>query len=157
MDTLYYLTVNASHQGELVGEGGKKVNARGIPILGYSFGVEVPQIGGGSGQASGKRDYEPFSIYKAAGPASTQLFQALVTGETLLRVEVLAYKTGKNGKESLYFKITLTNAHITALQHEPGSAGEPAEIETVTFSFQKIELNNLQAGTSATDDLQQSP
>lgn len=154
MDTSYYLTVNASKQGELVGEGGKKTNAKGIPILGYSLGVEVPQSSG-SGQSTGKRSYEPISVYKNAGPVTVQLAQALINGEALLKVEILVYKTTKNGKESLYFKITLTNARISTLQHEPGDTVDQDELETIQFVFQKIEMENLLAGTSVVDDLDQ--
>ena len=155
MDTSYYLTVNASNQGELVGEGGKKTNAKGIPILGYSLGVEVPQ-GSGSGQATGKRSYEPVSVYKNAGPVTVQLAKALITNEALLKVEILVYKTTKNGKESLYFKITLTNARISVLQHEPGVSVDEDELETIQFTFQKIEMENLLAATSVVDDLKQT-
>ena len=152
MDTSYYLTVNASSQGELVGEGGKKTNAKGIPILGYSLGVEVPQSSG-SGQSTGKRSYEPVSVYKNAGPVSVQLYKALITGEALLKVEILVFKAAKNEKESLYFKITLTNAHISTLQHEPGDSVDLDELETVQFVFQKIELTNVASGATAVDDL----
>ena len=155
MDTSFYLTVNASSQGELVGEGGKKTNAKGIPILGYSLGVEAPQSSG-SGQATGKRSYEPVSVYKNAGPVTVQLLKALISGEMLLKVEILVYKTTKNGKESLYYKITLTNARISALQHEPGDLVDTDELETVQFVFQKIEMENLLAGTSVVDDLKQT-
>jgi type VI secretion system Hcp family effector len=155
MDTSYYLTVNASSQGELVGEGGKKTNAKGIPILGYSLGVDTPQSSG-SGQATGKRTYEPVSVYKNAGPVTVQIYQALTNNEMLLKVEILVYKTTKAGKESLYFKITLTNARISALQHEPGDTVDQDELETIQFTFQKIELENLLAGTSVVDDLKQT-
>jgi type VI secretion system secreted protein Hcp len=152
MNTTYFLTVKGSKQGDLVGEGGPKANARGIPILGYTLGVAVPHSAG-SGQATGKRVYEPVGVYKIAGPATPQLFQALVTGELLPKVTISTYTTGNTGKESLYFTITLTNAFITGLEHEPGEEVDRRELEEIEFSFEKIELANLASGASAQDDL----
>ncbi len=154
MQTSYYLNVQASKQGELSGEGGKKSSARGIPILGYSLGVETPRAAG-SGQASGKRNYEPIEVYKSAGPATPQFFQALVTNELLSKVTIVVYRAGKNGKETLYFTIALTNARITALAHEPGESEDASELEKVAFVFEKIELTNLTTGASALDTLGQ--
>src|SRR5512140_1151136 len=94
----YFLSVKGSKQGMFEGEGGNKAKAKGIPLLGYSLGASAPHAAG-SGQATGKRVYEPLSIAKKVGPASVQFFKALVSGEILLDVELTVYKTGKSGKE----------------------------------------------------------
>jgi type VI secretion system secreted protein Hcp len=151
MEDRYYLTVQASKQGQLKGEVLKKSEARGIPILGYSLGVASPRQAG-SGQASGKKVYEAVSVYKAAGPATPQLLQALITNEVLSKVVITTYRPAKDGKETVYFTITLTNAHISGLQHDPQEDWKPPELEEVQFVFQKIELNNLASGASAQDD-----
>jgi type VI secretion system secreted protein Hcp len=154
MQANYYLTVQASQQGELSGEGGKKSSARGIPIYGYSLGVAAPHAAG-SGQATGKRVYEPIEVYKNAGPATPQLFQALVTNEVLPKVTIAVYRAGKNDKETQYFTITLTDARISGLEHEPGDSADASELESISFVFEKIELSNLASGASAADDLKQ--
>ena len=153
----YFLTVKGSKQGMFEGEGGGKAKAKGIPLLGYSLGASAPHSAG-SGQATGKRVYEPLSIAKKVGPASIQFFKALVSGEILLDVELTVYKTGKSGKETAYFRITLNNALVSAFEHEPGVSysgdpGDTSEVESIDFSFEKIKLENLAAGTSAEDDL----
>ncbi len=150
----YYLTVKGSKQGAFEGEGGGK--SKGIAVMGYSLDVSVPRSAG-SGQATGKRSYEPLTIAKKVGPASTQFFQALVTQEVLSEVELTIYKTAKSGKESAYFRITLQNAFVSELEHEPGEAysGDPSdtfEVETVALVFQKISLANLAAGTAVEDE-----
>jgi type VI secretion system secreted protein Hcp len=150
----YYLTVKGSQQGAFEGEGGK---SKGIEVLGYSLGASVARSSG-SGQATGKRSYEPLSIAKKVGPASTQFFKALVTQEVLSDAELTIYKTAKNGKESAYFRITLHNAFVSEFEHEPGVAfsGDPSdtfEVETVSLVFQKISLTNVAAGTTVEDDL----
>jgi type VI secretion system secreted protein Hcp len=155
MQTTYYMSVQASKQGEITGEGGKKSSARGIPILGYTLGVTVPRDAS-SGQATGRRAYEPIGVYKIAGPVTPQLFQALVNNEALPKVVLSVYRTGKNDKETLYFTITLTNAHISGLEHEPGDGEDASELEKVAFVFQKIELSNLSSGASAVDDWNQA-
>lgn len=157
MAQTYYLTVMGSKQGAFEGEGGKKAKAKGVPLLGYSLGASVPHSSG-SGQATGKREYEPLSVAKLVGPASTQFFQALVTNENLTSVELTIYKTGKQGKETAYFRVSLANAQISEFNHEPGmdfsgDPGETNEVETISFVFEKITLSNLATGMSVEDDL----
>jgi len=156
MKQSFYLIVKGSKQGTFEGES-KKSKTKGLELLGYSFGVSSPRSAG-SGQATGKRVYEPLRVSKFVGPASTQFFQAIVSGEILTDVELTIYRSTKNGKDEAYFRIKLTNALVSEVTHEPGVefSGDPAdssEVETVSFTFQKIEMENLAAGTSAMDDL----
>ena len=156
MKQTFFLTVKGSKQGTFEGES-KKSKTKGLELLGYSFGVSSPRSAG-SGQATGKRVYEPLIVSKEVGPASIQFFQALVTGEILTDVELTIYKINRNGKDTAYFRIKLTNALVSEITHEPGvefsgDLADSSEVETVSFTFQKIEMENLAANTSAMDDL----
>lgn len=140
------LAIETSKQAQL---GGKD---KEIPILGYSFGVSVPTTAG-SGQASGKRQYEPFHIYKTIDKSSPLLFQALVTGEVVKQAVVSIYKPDKSGKKSLFFSIKLSNARLTDLQHSPDEGEDQDPLETVSLVFEKIEMAHAPSGNTAGDEL----
>jgi type VI secretion system secreted protein Hcp len=118
-----------------------------------------------TGQASGRRQHKPVVIAKEWGVASPQLFQALVTNELLTEVLVDFVGTDpRSGQDVLTHRIRLTNAIVTNILHkteEPvgasgtakhGAVGSPPHLEEVSFTFQRIELEDLIGKTVAADD-----
>ncbi len=109
----------------------------------------------GTGALTGRRKHEPFVVTRELDEASPQLFQAAATNETL-NVLVELPTVGQDGKETVFYTITLTNATVsdyrmyTAPLPEGGS--NIFELEDVAFSFQQIAVKHCVAGTIASTD-----
>jgi type VI secretion system Hcp family effector len=69
-------------------------------------------------------------------------------------------KTDPNGKEAIYYTITLTNASVSNihsyldLTDKSGDRYDAHELEDVSLVFQKIEIENKASKTTASDDWQ---
>jgi type VI secretion system secreted protein Hcp len=154
MATYFTLSVKAAKQGDLNGESGRKRNL--IPILGFRSEVTSPRDPS-SGQASGKRIHKPIVVYKEWGVISPQLFQALVTNENLPVVVIDEFRTNPRGIEAVYMEIRLINAQVASIVVEPQRVEDQPvwtnkEIEAVSFTFQKIEIENKASKVTAVDD-----
>ena len=150
----FFISIKGTKQGQFKAEIGK--DATDIPIFGFSYGVTSPRDPA-SGLATGKRQHKPVTIYKEWGVCSVQIFAALVTNETLTPVIIREVRTGPDGKEATYMEIRLTNAAISGLQVDPQRLDDAPvwtdhEIEQVSFTFEKIEIENLLSKSSASDD-----
>jgi type VI secretion system secreted protein Hcp len=157
MANSFYVSIKGTKQGDFKGETGK--NQTQIPILGFSYGVVSPHDLA-TGQASGKRQHKPITIFKEWGVVSVQLFEALVTNEVLKSVIIDEVRTDAAGKEAVYMEIRLANATISEIAIDPERSDDPPvwtnhETERVSFVFQKIEIENKLSKSSATDDWEQ--
>jgi type VI secretion system secreted protein Hcp len=167
------VSVTGAKQGQFKGESRREKAKDKIEAVSFVFEVTSPRDVA-SGQASGKRQYKPLQITKPVGAASPQFFQALTSNETLSTVTLEFTKTDKSGEEFVYYTIRLTNASVASIrQHIPSDASPPAAptgplargasappaaavpMEEISFTFQKIEIENKEAKTMATDDWQQ--
>lgn len=159
----FYVTIKGQKQGAFKGESAQAKTK--IEGLSFSYDLKSPRDAS-SGQASGKRQHSPIRIVKEWGAATPQIFQALVTNEVLQEVTLEFRKTNANGEEYLYHRIKLTNASISAIrQFTGGDAGaegassskhatatDTRELEEVSFTFQKIDIDNFDGKTAAQDD-----
>jgi type VI secretion system secreted protein Hcp len=140
----FFISIKGNKQGQFKAETGK--NSTEIPIYGFSYGVTSPRDPA-TGQSTGKRQHKPITIYKEWGVCSVQMFQALVTNEVL----------EPDGKEATYMEIRLTNAAISATQVDPQRLDDAPvwtdhEIEQVSLTFEKIEIENFLSKSTAADD-----
>jgi type VI secretion system secreted protein Hcp len=144
----YYLKVEGTKQGQFKGEV-ERNGSRWIEITAFSAGVQSPRDAA-TGQASGKRQHKPIVITKEIDKASPQLLQAVTTNEVLKEVVIQSVRPEPKGKEQVYQTITLTNAVISKVKGFSGK--NKNEEEQFQFTFQKIEVTNLQGTKTATDD-----
>ncbi len=88
-----------------------------------------------TGQASGKRQHQPFVFVKEIDKSSPMLAQSLSTGEVLPTMTILA--TDPGGKKH---QATLTYVTVTGVQKvkRTSVSGDPHEYEEVSFTYQKI-------------------
>ena len=83
---------------------------------------------------------------------------ALVTGETLTKIELKMYRTNYEGKLEHYFTTILEDAVIVNIDgdasHEIGrpELSDVAPLEHVSFSYRKISWRHEIASTSGEDD-----
>ncbi len=145
----FYVTIEGSQQGKLKGDSKRKAHKDAITGLAFEYAVTSPRAAG-SGQATGRRQHSPITITKRWGAATPQLFQALVTNELLKSVLIEFVKTSPQGKEVVYHTVKLTNANVVSIEQYANP--EDRELEEVSISFQKIEIDNKDGGTSAVDD-----
>ncbi len=157
MANTFLLRVKGAKQGDFKGESGKDRND--IPIFGFGYGVQSPRDPT-TGQASGKRQHKPITVYKEWGVVSPQLYEALVTNEVLTSVVIDEVLTSPDGKDEVYMEIRLTNASLVEIAINPERLDDPPlwtkkEIEQVSFVFQKIEIENKVSKAVAVDDWEQ--
>lgn len=154
-----FVTVDAAKQGKFKGEGIDGAKGR-IPGVALEYEVNAPRDPF-SGQASGKRQHKPVVFTKEWGVSSPQFYAALFTNEMLKSVLFEFVTTGTRGEE-IDHTIKLTNAAISGVRqhvHNGSSVGppvDPRELQEVTFTFQKIELESQTGKTTAIDDWQTS-
>ena len=127
-------------QGVLKGESKRERHEHQFAALTLDYELRTPRDAS-TGHASGKHQHSPVTIVKPWGAASPQLFSALVKNEALQTVEIDCYGLSDEGKEGLVHKVKLTNARVASIKQVAGRSGHPdlPELETVAFTFQKIE------------------
>lgn len=151
-----YLTVEGTKQGKFKGDSPRDAHKDHTVVLGFDYEVKSPRDAA-TGQPSGKRQHQPLTVIKEWGPATPQLFQALVTNEVLKTVRLEFFRPTGNGAEEVFHTIELTNATVSSLKDYNGSAsvnGKPtlSNLEEVSFYFQKITIMNKDGKTEAQDD-----
>ena len=111
-----------------------------------------------SGLPTGKRAHGPVVITKQIDAASPMFLVALSQNENLVSVEIDFRSTAADGRESVDFRVNLTNATVVSLRDSVATAdaGGPAvdtrRLERIAFTFQRIEETWLPGSTSAADD-----
>ncbi len=157
-----YISVKSSKQGQFKGEStAASRKDLWIPILAFRMEVLSP-LDTATGQATGRRQYKPVAIVKEWGAASPQGLAACTTNEVLETVLIEFMKINPAGVEYVYQRVTLTQATIidvTRYTHAqdgtlllaPGSA-ETMELESWSFVFRKIEVDDIEGKTTFIDN-----
>ncbi len=151
-----YMTIEGSQQRKFRGDSNLPGHAWEIKVLAFDVPVTSPRDIA-SGQASGKRTYQPVKIVKEWGASSPQLFTALTSNEILTSVNIRFTESGANGKGQTQQTIKLTNASVVGIRRfsvpPSGKAqSNTHEHEEVSFTFQEIELENKTGNAGASDD-----
>ncbi len=137
----FNLTVDGQVQGAFSGKGG-------IAGSRFSHGLRSPRDAA-SGLPTGKRQHSPVTFTKVVGIASPQFFAAMTKNENLKSV-VVSVPGGEGGRG---YRIKLTNANISEIkQYTEIVNGQATVLEDVSFTYQKIEVEDLGTGTVAADD-----
>jgi type VI secretion system secreted protein Hcp len=163
-----YFTVEASKQGKLKGEIATAAHKDKMGGLSFQYAIEAPHDPA-TGQATGKRHHSAITVVKEWGAATPQLFQALVTNETLPKVIFEFFQISRGtGKEEAFYRVTLENAAVSSIKQYTGAAATEAsssrhsapgassnELEAISFTFTKILVEHLLAKTAGADDWKQ--
>jgi type VI secretion system secreted protein Hcp len=155
----FYVTIDGTKTGRFHGESRRESHRDKITGLEFLYEVTSPRDVA-TGQASGKRQHKPITITKEWGAASPQIFQALVNNEALKSVLFEFVQPTPEGAEAVAYTIRLTNASISQFRQYIGdvdnaaydSTSDSLELERVSFTFQKIEIQHLASQTTAVDD-----
>ncbi len=156
--TTIRITVTGAKQGSFKGDVNSRLGAGGISVLRYEYSVTSPR-NATTGQATGKNQHSMVTITKAWSPSSVQFYQALVSNEVLRTVVIEFFKPDAGGRLTAFQTIRLTNASVAkvfqyvGVSPSAGVAPQDAELEDISFTFQKIDIENAEAGKiTATDD-----
>jgi type VI secretion system secreted protein Hcp len=152
-----YLAVVGKKQGPLKGECETPGHEDEIGVIAWRWGVTAPTAAG-STQATGRRVYDPLHVDKFVDAASTKLINALASNEELRSVTLNMRKAG--AEEEDFLTITLERARVVGSEIRSSPSG--GLYETVTFAYQKIEIDyhpqqhtgQRGAATSFSDELQ---
>lgn len=139
------MTVKGNKTGDFKGDAaGSKV----INVFGFQNEVISPRDPA-SGLPTGQRLHKPIVITKEVGASSPQFFNAVATNETLSKVVITFTQSQRDGREVTFFVVTLTNASASDIkEYTSGSS----LLEDISFTYQKIEIDDPIAKTSAFDD-----
>jgi len=143
------MKITGQKTGVFKGDSMQKGHTDQIVLSSYLFQVSSPRDAA-TGLPTGKRVYQPLTVTKQLNQSSPQILNALVTNENLTSVVINFYQTTRMGTEVNYYRVTLTNANISAdKQFTNGSTVS----EDVSFVFQKVEQQSLTGGTVFQDDV----
>lgn len=154
------MTLDGQVQGKFKTESNRPGFSDKTEVLGYIMEVKSP-LDVATGQSTGKRQYQPITIWKASGASSPQFFQALTKNEVIKKITMEFYKPDDVFKktEELYYTIVLDNASISGYRQLMGSpdnmefkAKNPGMYDEIKIVYQKITVTEVKVKTSATDD-----
>jgi type VI secretion system secreted protein Hcp len=139
-----FLMVKGAKHGVIKGESQDSQHKDEIEVLSWSWGMQgKPILGGGS--ATGKATVHDLKVTKRVDSASTALMLALRTNEPITKAVLTLRKAGKSQVE--YMKVTIEQGRVMSLTIDGGdSNGTAGELERVTFSFNKIEVEYVPQG-----------
>jgi type VI secretion system secreted protein Hcp len=137
-----FLKIDGSKMGPVKGEARDDKHQNEIDVLGWSWGMQA-QTAMGAGGTSGKSVIHELKIVKRVDSASCALMSMLRNNDQVKKAVLTVRKAGESAKE--YFKITIQNGRITALD-VVASEGGPELAENVSFAFQKISVEYLPQG-----------
>jgi type VI secretion system secreted protein Hcp len=155
--TVFYVDIKGAKQGQFKFDSSPKAAAQKgyTEAIKFYYQVTSPRDAA-TGLPTGQRQYSAITITKAWGTSSPQILTACATNEILPTVTFNFVKPNGLGQTIVYQTIKLTNATITSVKrHIDVSTGteppDPRELEDVSFTFQKIEVQDVN-GTMAMDD-----
>lgn len=148
-----FLMVKGAKHGVIKGESQDTQHKDEIEVLGWSWGMQgKASVGGGT--ATGKAAMHDLKITKRVDSASTALMLALRTNEPITKAVLTLRKAGKSQVE--YMKVTIEQGRVMSLTIDGGDSmaassgasgtGGAGELERVTFSFNKIEVEYVPQG-----------
>jgi len=133
------------HNGPITG--GADGSKDKIDVISYSEGIVSPRDAA-SGQATGKRMHKPFVITKEVDAATPLLMGACATNEILPAVQFALHTPGASAD---VVNVTLHNAVCSEIEDTTADDGVH-ELETVSFTFQKITVENAATKRIFEDD-----
>lgn len=150
-----YCRITGTQQKLILGNNTVRGLEDTLPVQALAVGLETQaNASTGGGKSVGKAIYGPLTLVRSLDAASPKLFMAAATGELLSLVECTFYrKGGKGGAMQSYFKITLGNSVITALNVDKDEQADSSVRESISFSFASIKMEDTITGDEWEDDL----
>jgi type VI secretion system secreted protein Hcp len=153
--TAFFVTIEGTKQGLFKGESTDAGHRGAIVGLGFSMETTMP-VDSTTKLPTGHRQHAPVHLVKEWDAASPAIMEALVTNEVLKSVVFDFTRTTPGGTEELFQRVQLQNA--TVIDHRrfidgipPSTSGGGRMLEDVSFTYQKIIMEDVVAATTSTD------
>jgi len=150
-----YITVTGSKQGAFKGGSTQKGREGKIHAAAVNYGVTIPRDNN-SGLATGKRIQKPVAFSIEWDSCSPLFFSAAYANETLTSVLIEYFAAGKDGLEKLDHTVKLKNASISDITESYATAingiADGRDLQTVSMTFQSIEITSNVSNSTAIDD-----
>jgi len=111
-----YMKITAENQGFIESECDLDGREGYIVVQGMTHTVKLPTDQ--RGLPNGRRVHLPITILKEVDRTSPMLYQALSDGELLNEVIIDWYRLDGAGMEEIYYRQTLKNAQVTAIDFD---------------------------------------
>ncbi len=136
-----YMSITAENQGAIEGDCDLDGRAGFIVVQAMDHSVKLPTDQ--RGLPNGRRIHLPITILKEVDRTSPMLYQALCDGELLTNVSIDWYRLDGAGMEELYYKQTLKNAQIIAINFDVESNTDLANsrvghMESISLIYDSI-------------------
>ena len=150
------VSIEGQKTGWFAGDANLKGEAHpATPVLDFTLEVAAPRDPQ-SGLPTGQRQHKPVVFQVLWGAITPQLQQALASNEVLKTVVFEFWKPNEAtgvGTMELGEVITLTNAAISGIWHHTlDIAPHFVEVEDVSVTYQKIQIENKKGSTTSQDD-----
>lgn len=117
-----------------------------------------------TGQASGKRQYQPVTLWKTSGASSPQFFQSVTRNELIKKITLQYYRPDEIYKQNeLVYTIELENALISGYRQILGTPDNPefkaktlGLFDEIRIVFEKITVTENKAKTASADSWRQN-
>ncbi len=124
-------------------------------VIGFQHRVYIPNDSD-TGALMGTRKHEPFVITKAFCPATPELNKACCSGKTLQQVKLSWYRINDQGQEEEYFRHTLNNVKVVAVQPIMDDIKDKRKetyghLESVALRYEEIRWEYLDGNIAAND------
>jgi len=113
------------------GESTQKGHEGEIEAFNFSETFRLNLPSGGSGGGAGKFTPGPVVFSKLQGKASIGLLRACAKGQHIPQVTITAFRRTADGKASPYYKITLKEVFVSAINEKTGGDSIVDEIQLV--------------------------
>ena len=138
-------------KGEVIQKGREGLHK----VLAYSHEIISPRDPA-SGQATGRRQHQPFRVVKRLNQSSPLLLNAIANKEKLKAVTIDVWGVSTTGIERKMLTYTLTGAEVISLRpwmpnKSDLSANNYPAAEEVAFSYDSITVTWVDGGVTATD------
>ncbi len=140
-----HMSVKGQKTGIIKGECTIRGLESSIVCFNYSHSIVSPRDPV-SGLPTGQRQHKPLVITKSADSTTPLFYQVLTTNENLTEVVLNFYQTNEAGVPVQGMEIRLINANIASID-----ASYP-NLETISFTYQRIQWTSIPTGTTAMDD-----
>ncbi|MBJ6727149.1 type VI secretion system tube protein TssD [Geomesophilobacter sediminis] len=151
-----YLSIDGSKQGKFKADVATAAKERvsaaiggKISADGYTHSIVSPRDPQ-SGLPTGQRMHKPLVIIKEVSACTPQLYQAMFTNENLKTVAIDFIGPDAKGVDTVVQTITLSNASIASVHQFVTAEGKV--MEEITFVYGKLQIDNKEGKTSASDD-----
>lgn len=135
-----YMAIKGTKQGTIKGESYRKGLEGKLRLLDFEMAAVAPRDLA-TGQASGKRQHQPFSFTTEVGSATPQLMQACVTNEVLKTVDVSVYKHDAEGQEQEYLKFQFQDATVSRYELSGNDPDSEVPLARFEITFRTVEVD----------------